>query len=661
MAYGVTQQMIDTFGEIVFKLSLNKQIRRGDPVRNLDFSAIEATRAESGLTDEEIADRIGLLPEQVSVVRVFTERKHHKIDQHRRLYHLGGGKRWKKEEYKSPVERLQFREDAMVIREAINFKPELAANYIEKGYWINETLNSHLTHYANTTPDAPAIIHPGGTLTYKTLKESVDELTNGLMGLGLMKGDVVAVQLPNTLDFIISYFAITAFGGVLQTIHMPYRDTDIEFLLTHSRARAVICLPVFKDFQTAEVMLTVKDKLDALENIITVGDASLKETLTLESLKIKGTPNIDNPPVGSDPFLLLYTSGTTSSPKGVPLTYQNMIGNARLSVPEFHMTPADRNISAAPFSHLYGLFNFHVALCAGAVNILLPAFTPPDLAKMIEETKATTVFLGPPHAASMIKAGLLDKHNFSSVRFSMFSGSACPPHVLETYRAKISNQGGVTHIGQLWGMTETAGATYCRDDGPEDLPLRSAGPAAPGNEVRIVSVESNEVVSANIEGELQVRGSSVFPGYLNNPEANADAFTEDGWFKTGDIAVIDKVGNLTITGRYKDVISRGGVKFNPADIEDLIMEHPNVEEAAIVPMPDPILGEKACCFVTLTVDATLKLEDLCELLDKKKISKNKWPEQLEIIDEMPLTPTRKVIKGKLIEKLQLLNLSSMEY
>ena len=651
MAYGVTQQMIDTFGEIVFKLSLNKQIRRGDPVRKLDFSAIEATREESGLTDKEIAERIGLLPEQVSVVRVFTERKHHKIDQHRRLYHLGGGKRWKKEAYRSPAERLQFREDAMMIRKAIKFLPELAARYIEKGYWINETLNGHLINYAHITPDALAIIHPEGELSYKHLKDSVDELTNGLMKIGLTKGDVVAVQLPNTLEFIISYFAITAFGGVMQTIHMPYRDADIEFLLTHSKARAVICLPAFKDFNTAKVMLSIKEKSDTLDHIITIGEVSPRGTKAFESLKITGTPKIDNPPVGSDPFLLLYTSGTTSNPKGVPLTYQNMIGNARLSVPEFHMTPADRNISAAPFSHLYGLYNFHVALCAGAANILLPVFTPPDLAKTIEKTKATTVFLGPPHAASMINAGLLDNHDFSSVRFSMFSGSTCPPSILKTYRDKISNHSDGTRIGQLWGMTETAGATFCRDDGPKDLALKSAGPAAPGNEIRIVSAENDEVISANTEGELQVRGSSVFPGYLNNSEANADAFTVDGWFKTGDIAIIDEFGNLTITGRTKDVISRGGVKFNPADIEDLIVSHPNVEQAAIVPMPDPILGEKACCFITLIDNMTMTLEDLCNLLDSKKIAKNKWPERLVIIDEMPLTPTRKIIKSKLIEKL----------
>jgi non-ribosomal peptide synthetase component E (peptide arylation enzyme) len=158
-------------------------------------------------------------------------------------------------------------------------------------------------------------------------------------------------------------------------------------------------------------------------------------------------------------------------------------------------------------------------------------------------------------------------------------------------------------------------------------------------------------MAVNTEGELQVRGSSVFPGYLNNPEANADAFTADGWFRTGDIAVIDKVGNLTITGRTKDIISRGGIKFNPADIEDLIMSHLNIEQAAIVPMPDPILGEKACCFVTLAGNMTVTLEDLCDLLENKKIAKNKWPERLIIINEMPLTPTRKIIKSKLVEQL----------
>lgn len=208
-----------------------------------------------------------------------------------------------------------------------------------------------------------------------------------------------------------------------------------------------------------------------------------------------------------------------------------------------------------------------------------------------------------------------------------------------------------TRIGQLWGMTETAGATYCRDSGPKDLALTSAGSAAPGNEVRIVSRDDGGVLSSYIEGELQVRGSSVFPGYFDNPEANEESFTDDGWFKTGDLAMLDQDQNLIITGRIKDIISRGGVKFNPADIEELIMSHPSINQAAIIPMPDEVLGERACCFITVTQSQNINLKEICEFLDSKRISKNKWPERLEIIKEMPLTPTKKIIKSRLLEKL----------
>ena len=157
MPFGVTQQMIDTYGETIFRLSLNKQVRHGDAVRELDFERIEAARADTGLTDDEIAGRIGLLTEQVSVVRVFVERKYHRIDQHRRLFALGGGKRWKKENYKNPVDRLRIRKEGMMLREALNFDPGRAAYYLENGYWINETMAGWLADHAGNTPDAPAI------------------------------------------------------------------------------------------------------------------------------------------------------------------------------------------------------------------------------------------------------------------------------------------------------------------------------------------------------------------------------------------------------------------------------------------------------------------------------------------------------------------------
>ena len=248
MSYGVTQQMSDTYGEIIFKLSLNKQSRQGDAVRELNFEEIERQRETTGLTDDEIAERIGLLPEQVGVVRVFVERKYHRIDLHRRLFHLGGGKRWKADEYQHPAERLKSREENMALRESLTFHPERAQHYLEQGYWKNDTLSQWLEGHAAARPEAPALITETGIINWAEFKDRVNQLTNGLLALGLMKGDVVAVQLPNIPEFMIAHVAISAFGGVMQTIHMPYEKADIEFFLSHSGARAVICLPAFKDF-----------------------------------------------------------------------------------------------------------------------------------------------------------------------------------------------------------------------------------------------------------------------------------------------------------------------------------------------------------------------------------------------------------------------------
>ena len=647
MAYGVTQQMIDTYGEIIFKLSLNKQTRLGDPVRELDFDDIAQQRAGSGLTDEEIAARIGLLPEQVSVVRVFVERKYHRIDQHRMLFHLGGGKRWKKDRYQDPKERLKIREEGMALREALSFNPDRAAIYLEEGLWNNDTLSGWLTTHATETPDASAIITSTECMTYGQLKNKVDRLTRGLMDLGLGKGDIVAVQLPNIQEFLITYLAIASFGGVMQTIHMPYAQSDIEFLLEHAKARAVISLPAFKDIPTVQIMLKCKQKYAALEHVIVLGSETVPGAIKFSSLMADDTPVVGNPPVGADPYLLLYTSGTTSNPKGVPLTYQNMMSNSRLSVDKFQVTNDDRILSVAPFSHLYGLHSYHITLCAGATAVLLPAFVPAEMAQLVETTRPTAIFLGPAHAVALQNAEILDKHDFSSVRFSVFSGAYCPPDLLRTYHSRTGSI-----VCQLWGMTELAAGTYSYPDQDMEVGINSAGPAAPGNEIRVVDLETGEAVSADTEGELQVRGSSVFPGYLDNLQANSDAFTDNGWFRTGDLAVINQDGNLKITGRIKDVINRGGVKYNPAEIEEILLTDSKIEMVAIAPVPDASLGERACCFVQMKSGESTDLEDICSLLKNKNISKNKWPERLVVVDEMPLTPTRKVIKSRLIEQLQ---------
>jgi acyl-coenzyme A synthetase/AMP-(fatty) acid ligase len=353
-------------------------------------------------------------------------------------------------------------------------------------------------------------------------------------------------------------------------------------------------------------------------------------------------PETEDPPVASDPFLLLFTSGTTSAPKAVPLSYHNMLSNARLGAPEHKLTAADAILSAAPFTHLFGLYSFHVALSVGACNVLLPAFTPPDLAATIAAGRPTALWTAPAHVAACLGMGLFDQHDLTSLKLAIISGSACPPELAHAFAAKAPG----CAVTQLWGMTETQGALYTRPGDPLDVSANSAGRPSPGTEVRVADAEDRPL-PPGAEGELQVRGCLLFPGYYGNPAANAAAFTADGWFRSGDLAMQDEAGNVRITGRIKDVINRGGVKYNPLDVEALLDKHPQVAQSAIVPMPDPILGEKACAFVVAKPGAAPTLAELCNYLIEHGIAKIKLPERLEIIDEMPLTPTRKIIKGRL--------------
>lgn len=195
-------------------------------------------------------------------------------------------------------------------------------------------------------------------------------------------------------------------------------------------------------------------------------------------------------------------------------------------------------------------------------------------------------------------------------------------------------------------MTELQAGSFTRPGNPAMIRHRSAGAASPGTELRVVG-EDGRVLEPDAEGELEVRGCSVFTGYLDNDAATAAAFSPDGWFRTGDLARLDAEGHLRLIGRVKDVINRGGVKFNPADVESLVGRLPGVAECAIVPVPDPVLGERACCFVLPREGATVTLEAIRSHLEGHHVAKYKWPEQLEVVGEMPMTPTRKVIKSRL--------------
>ena len=522
----------------------------------------------------------------------------------------------------------------------IAYPEERVRFFKESGFWRDETLTGWLGRHAEARPDHPALVHGEARLTYGELALRAERLAAGLAGIGLGRGDIVALQLPNIPEYVIAHAAIARIGAVMQTLHMPYRGAEMEDLLGHSGARAFICVDRLGDHPTAEVAKALRDRLPALEHVIVHGRA-VAGAHALADLPGSAPTPLPRPPAPDDPWLLMYTSGTSASPKGVATSYRPFLNNVRMSAGEFALTPEDAVLSAAPFSHLYGISAMHLALNAGAAAVLLPRFTPTDFAAAIEAGRATALFTGPAHNAACLAAGSYDGCDLSSVRFAVISGAACPPELAREIDDRLVNG----TVLQLWGMTEIQAGAYSRPGDPAELRHTSAGRASPGTELRVVGADGG-VLPAGHEGELQIRGASVFPGYYNNDAANAAAFDGD-WFRTGDLARIDAAGYLHLTGRLKEIINRGGVKFNPLDIEALINRMPQVRLSAIVPMPDPVLGEKACVFVEPDGEGEVTLEAIIAHLDAHRIARNKWPERLELVATMPLTPTNKIMKSKL--------------
>ena len=483
---------------------------------------------------------------------------------------------------------------------------------------------------ARDAPDAPALLYGERRLSNQEFHLRALTVAGGLADLGIGRGDVVAVQLPNVPEYLLSYAAICALGATMQPVHMPYRRAELAALLSHSDARVFICLSQFKEERPAADALA----LHLLKHVVALGDAPAAAR-SFASLMASRLPRLrETSP--DERFLLLYTSGTTDNPKGVPHAQRGFLANAAVSVPELQIAADEVVLSAAPLTHLYGLFAYHLSLVSGAPMALLPAFTPPDLAAVIETHKVNCVFAGPAHFKPLLDTGLIERHDFSSVRFACLSGSPVPPALAAAVEKKLSKGKTI----QLWGMTELQAGSFSRPRDTAEVRHESAGAATPGTELRVV------------DGRLQVRGVSLFSEYLKNPAATREAFTAEGWFETGDTAELSVAGHLRFTGRVKEIINRGGVKYSPVDIEAIIDRMAGVARSAIVPYPDPVLGERACVFIQPAPGASpATLEAITRELDRAGIAKFKWPERLEVMEALPLTPTQKVMRGRLREML----------
>jgi acyl-CoA synthetase (AMP-forming)/AMP-acid ligase II len=526
------------------------------------------------------------------------------------------------------------------LKAALAFDPVQVRDFLDQGIWTGDTVAGWLARGAAAQPDAPVMIDRDRIVTYGQALDRARRIAAGFLELGLRKGDVVALQLPNTPEYLLTYFGLALVGIVPALMHVVYTPGELKPLLAHARAKAIVTGPGPAGDPTRD-LLELAAASDTLAYVITLGEAPKG---TLAWAEIADTPameEIPDPPVAADPLLLAFTSGTSASPKAVLATNQTALSTIIAAKPILGLETDDKIMSVASFTHMFGMMVVHWALACGGALVLLPQFRPDLYADLVDAAKPNMLFTAPAHVAACLQAGLFEGKDLSSIRTAIFSGAVCPPQVAAAFEDLIDGQ-----VQQMYGMTEAMCMAVTRGSDAQLVRHGSVGSAIPGQELRVRSPDGTPL-SPGEEGELQVRGGAVLASYLDNAEATRAAFDDGRWLRTGDLGSIDENGNITISGRLKDVVNRGGIKINPADIEAAIDRHPAVVVSAIVPMPDEVLGERLCCFVELVPEAELSLDELCDFLQQEKLAKRRWPERLEIVEAMPLTPTRKVIKGKL--------------
>ncbi|MCZ4353750.1 class I adenylate-forming enzyme family protein [Roseovarius aestuarii] len=507
-----------------------------------------------------------------------------------------------------------------------------------------ESLLEALIYWAEVQPDALAVeTDDHGALTYAELLETAQNLASGFLSRGLKPGDRVAIQLPSSPEFVAAYFACQISGCVLTTFHMPYRQEELRPLVNFGKPKAVLTTQVGK-YDGPATMERLAQETGFLDHIIVVGGTPAKGQIAFCDLLDEGkTGPSANPALPNAETTLCFTSGTSSAPKAVCRKQDVWTEVSRLFSGMLSLTSEDRVMIAPPLSHVFGLSCAGNAIYVGATIVPIPMFSPETYVKYLTELAPTVVYSAPAHLAATLKSGALERTPPVSVRDVIVGGSICPPKIAAEFEAHLPNG----RVGNLFGMTEMSLATQTDPTDPPEIRHATVGKLAKCLNVRIVAADGS-ILPVGEEGEMQLSGYSVLTEYYENPVANESSFTEDGWFKTGDLATLDEAGNIMITGRSKDIINRGSIKINPSDIESLIDAHPLVVQSALVPMPDPVLGERICAYAVLKPGETLELPELCAFLDELKIAKMRWPERLEILDEMPMTPTRKIIKPVLV-------------
>lgn len=536
------------------------------------------------------------------------------------------------------------------------YSPEDVDGYYRAGQWSSDTFHDLLQRQSRDNPDKVFATDGTRSMTYRELFDAAQRLALGLHRQGWRAGDAAAVQLPNWVEFIQVVAALSRIGVIAVPIMPIYRRDEVGYVLPNAGVRAVFTPATFKKFDYLEMYRELRQDNPDLTIIVVRPDESARTVaevdagvIMLEQLEANADDTgveaeLGTPPGPDEPFVTVYTSGTTSRPKGCVHTFNTYCSGARALVTAFGYTSDDVQFGPSPVAHTTGLVtSVLLPLLTGAATHLMAEWNPTRGIEEIERFGCTATVTATTFLHTLLASYDADKHKLPTLRLWTCAGAPIPAAVVELAGQTLPG----VRVLSLYGRSENLVTTTCSVDDDISRAQTSDGASVPGAEVRIVDADGNRV-APGVEGDIAYRGPSHMIEYLGNPAETAALFTPDGFSRSGDLGVMTEDGYVRVTGRTKDIVIRGGMNISVREIEELLAHHPDLALTSVVGMPDENLGEKVCCFVvTAPGHSTPTVEQLRDFLTGHGVAIQKTPERVVAVDALPMTATGKVLKHEL--------------
>jgi fatty-acyl-CoA synthase len=519
------------------------------------------------------------------------------------------------------------------------------ANTETAGATVVDVLRDQAEHH----PDAPFVTFGGHTLSYCQVATQVRALAVGLHNLGIEPGDRIAVNLPNWPEFVITALAVAELGGSIVPLNPGYSPRELQFMLRNSEACVAVTAERYRGVDYLQMFETLLSDLPDLQYLVTVGEEDLwydDRIFQFEDLVSSGMGR-EFEPARIDPaedlFAIIFTPGIAGTPKGVMLTHENLMTTGRATADALRLNASDITLCSVPLFHVFGLgVALMTVLASGSTVVLQERFASSEALDLIASQRVTIVHGVPTMFVLLLRDPGLGERDLSSLRSGIVAGAPVSEELVEEARSRL-----VPELEIAYGLTETSPTVSLTGPGDQGVKRsQTVGRPLDGISVRIISEEDETELPPESIGELAVRGFNVMQGYFRQPNKTAAAFTADGFFKTGDLAMLDEDGYLHIVGRESEVIIRGGYNVHPREVEDLLRSHPAVEDVVVLGTPNEVLGELVCACVVPVEGALITDEELRDFC-REGVSDYKIPDLIRFLEVFPTTPGGRARRAEL--------------